>query len=119
MSDATKEKKTKNYDDEGHYWSKAERHQIANFGREIKDGGNIVQPERPLRFSNHYRFAKNEEEVTFIEQSDSFKSGDVIKVANAKEANILTAQQHTRKLNTMRQSTIEETDENPQIRTMG
>lgn len=118
MAEEIEEKKTKKYDSEGHYWSKAEKHQIANFKKEKKEGGNIIQPETPLRFSNHYRFAEGEKEVKFVEESDSFKNGDVIKVASAKEANILTAKQHKLKLETMRQSKIEEVDENPQIRTM-
>lgn len=101
----------------GCYWSKAERCQLANFEPEKRDGAAIIRPERPLRFTNHFYYARTKKEVDFIENSSAFTSGDVVKVADAREANVLTAKQHQRKMVIDRPSSHEEIQEHPTVRT--
>lgn len=72
------------------YWSTARGHQIANFRKEIKEGGQIIQSEVPLKFNDHIYIAENPVEAKFIEASQSFENGRVRKVKSLAEAQALT-----------------------------
>ena len=75
------------------YWSKAEKHQIKNWQREIKEAGSIKQPEQPLRFSGHTKVTDDKKMQKFIETSREFIAGAVRLVGSIDEANRLTEQQ--------------------------
>ena len=79
------------------YWSPASKQQIANRQPEIKQGGQLIQPEKPLRFSDNTYLAKTQEDIDFIENSDDFQN-NIIKVApNMQTARAWTMQQDRRK----------------------
>lgn len=92
---------------ERHFWAKAKGHQIANWIREKKDGGSIVQPEMPMRFSQHMKSTSDSKEIKFIKASVSFRDGQVIEVDSVEAGMKLTAQVEQM----LRVTTISSTDE--------
>ena len=77
------------------YWANAKGMQIANFQRERKEYGQIVQPERPIRFVDHIYSTDVLEEIKYIEASNAFKAGVVIKCRDAIEAEKLSSKHRT------------------------
>lgn len=115
-----KDEKTKKEDfastpsDEGRsesriYWAKAKGYQIANFEPEKKQGGSIIKPERPLRFTDHIKMTSDKKEIAFIESSDAFISGAVVRVKTLEEAAALTSKQRAMRQIREITSTFEET----------
>lgn len=91
------------------YWSTAKGHQIANFRKEIKQSGHIIQSEVPLKFLDHVYIANDSKEAEFVEASPSFANGRVRKVKDLAEANALTlAVRRTRQIRTIESSYIDE-----------
>lgn len=76
------------------YWAPAKGYQLANFITEKKgDGGAIIRPEMPLRFSNHVVSTDDQKKIAFIEASGAFGAGIIRKCKNMDEALRLTAEQ--------------------------
>lgn len=76
------------------FWAPAEKYQIANLQKEIKQAGEIVQPEMPLRFEGHLCVCgpDEKEKIEFIKNSNSFKAGIVKLCKDMAEANKFTRQ---------------------------
>ncbi len=82
------------------YWAPAEKHQVANYIKEERSGGHIMQGEEPLTFSkNMYIITydgkeltkiENDKKVAHIEASRSFKNGLIKKCKSVEEARILS-----------------------------
>ena len=81
------------------FWAPASKHQIANFQKEIKQMGDIVQPEMPLRFEEHLCVCgpDEQEKIEFIKNSNSFKAGIVRLCKDMAEANKFTRQHNSLK----------------------
>ncbi len=58
------------------YFTVSPSHSIANFQKEIKEGGHIVQPEAPLVIYGVLE-TDDPDKIAFIESSLSFRSGEV------------------------------------------
>lgn len=100
MSQSYREQEAKNSDAATNvYWAPAATYQIANFRPEKKGGdGAILQPEAPLVFRNHLCVADTSKEdgkkaADYIEASDAFKGGVIIKCRDREHAQHLSAQQ--------------------------
>ncbi len=72
------------------FWAPAKGYQIANFRKEERSGGHIMQGEEPLQFRNHLHITTESEVVEFIEKSNGFKNGQIQRCKDMAEAQMLT-----------------------------
>ena len=69
------------------YYAPARRFQLANFQKEIKEAGHIIQPEKPLQFGMSQTFrATTWEEIDFIESRPAFKKKTIRRANSMKDA---------------------------------
>ncbi len=89
------------------YWAPAVKHQVANYVKEERSGGHIMQGEEPLVFTrnmyiitydgNELTKIENDKKVAHIEASRSFKNGIIKKCKSVEEAQILSVGRRARR----------------------
>jgi hypothetical protein len=80
------------------YWAPAARCTLANFVPEKRaENGMIIQPEVSLHFENHMLATTDKKVMGFVETHPMFKKGQIIRVANMREGEVLTLQQAHKK----------------------
>lgn len=72
------------------YWTGAKGYRIANFRPEIKQAGEIVQAEQPLVIHGHVLQTDDPEKIAFVEKSNAFSAGRIVRVDSLKEAEMRT-----------------------------
>ncbi len=73
------------------YWTRASKCQIGNFVKEIKQAGQIVQPEASLTIYGNTLATDDPEKIKFLEGCDAFRKGTIIKCKDLADAHARTA----------------------------
>lgn len=108
MTKVNETEKPKDKPKEKIYWASASGYQLANFIKEKRDNnGGLVQPESPLRFSNHVLITSDPKKQAHVESSDAFGSL-IIECRDMQQANKLTHDLLVRKQVKEVRSTVEE-----------
>ena len=94
----------------GIYWAPASKYQLANWKKETRGAnGQILTPEQPLQFFENIFVAKTKKEVDFIEKSDAFEKGQIVKCEDMAAARVRSLGRKASKTATELTSTIDET----------
>ncbi len=100
------------------YWTASPRYQLANFRLEVKQAGQIIQPEQPLTIVGNVLQTSDPKKIKFIEKSPAFKDGEIELVPSLDVANAKTHEHNRKRLQARMQNVDDEIQSPAQVETI-